>query len=137
MKTKMSKVKGFAAVLTVCLLVGAGVPSLALAGKPGGGTSPTGPSATVTTARTASSVLITDAFKNVGRGTHTEQTKVYSPDGGLYQTFSSTFSPVKGAYTVTHEMLVAGTWAETLPGTWRVRVYLDGAEVGTTTFQLP
>lgn len=131
-------IRRIAAGLVVCLMLGALVPSLAYAGKPsGGGTTETGPTVAISTQRTPSSVRITDAFSGVKRGTHTESTKVYSPDGGLYQTFGSTFSVTKGTYSVTHEMLVEGTWAETMPGTWTVRVYLDGVEVGNKTFPLP
>lgn len=131
--------KRMAVVLVASLLAIVFLPQTAMAGKPSAKPGDDGGAAgvVITTERTATSVFITDEFVNVKRGTHVEETKVYSPDGGLYQTFSSTFSPVKGAYAVTHEVLVAGTWAETLPGTWTARVYLDGTQLGTATFELP
>ena len=124
------KTRILVAVMVTILAVGL-IPMPAWAGR-----APATPKVTITTAATASSELITDKFSSVPKGSHSEQTKVYSPDGGLYQTFTQGFSPVSGAYTVTHEMLVAGAAAETMPGTWTVRVYLDGVLRGTATFQI-
>lgn len=118
-----------AAIMVAALLLATGAPGAAYAGK-----APSGPSVEVACVRTATTVRITDVFKNVPKGTHTEQTHVYTPNGILYQTFSSTFVPTRGAYTVMHEMGVTGTWAQTLPGTWTVRVHLDGAYLGQGTF---
>lgn len=130
MKTKL-----MITVMVATLLLAA-LPAPALAAKPGGGGT-TGPKVVVTCAYDGMNELITDAFSGVSKGTHTEQTKVYSPDGGLYQGFTQSFSLSRaGSYTVTHTLPIAGTWAETMPGTWTVKVYLDGVQLGTSTFQV-
>jgi hypothetical protein len=109
-----------------------------LAGKPG-------PSVTVTTQKNHQGdilISVTDfnAFANLSRGAHTETTKWFSPDGGTYQVFTTDFTVDRtGTFNDSHTILWAGTWAETMPGTWTVRVYLDGSAtpLGSTTVVLP
>jgi hypothetical protein len=130
MKTKMM----ITAMVATLMLAAFPVP--ALAGKPAGGGT-TGPKVAVTCTYDGMNELITDALTSVAKGTHTEQTKVYSPDGGLYQTFTQGFTLSRaGSYTVTHALPIAGTWAESMPGTWTVKVYLDGVQLGTANFQV-
>lgn len=129
MKTKLMITAMVATLLLTAL------PAPALAGKPAGGT--TGPKVTVTCTYDGMNELINDAFSSVPKGTHTEQTKVYSPDGGLYQTFTQSFTLSRaGSYAVTHTLPIAGTWAESMPGAWTVKVYLDGVQLGTGGFQV-
>jgi len=130
MKTKMI------ITLMVATLMLAAFPVPAFAGKPAGGGT-TGPKAVVTCTYDGMNELIKDEFTTVAKGTHSETTKVYSPDGGLYQTFTQSFTLARaGAYTVTHTLPIAGTWAETMPGAWTVRVSLDGVQLGTGGFQV-
>lgn len=130
MKTKLI------VTLMVATLMLAAFPAPALAGKPAGGGT-TGPKVVVTCTYDGMNELIKDAFTGVAKGTHSAVTKVYSPDGGLYQTFTQGFTLTRaGGYTVTHTLPIAGTWAETMPGTWTVKVSLDGVQLGTGSFQV-
>jgi len=126
MKTKVRILTGVATVLVLALML----PSPAIAAK-----RPTvAPKVVITCAQVDGVEYITDTFTGLQATTHTEQTKLYTPDGGLYQTFTQQFVPTNGGYTVTHVMPIVGTWAERLPGTWTVKVYLDGVVLGTGTF---
>lgn len=84
-------------------------------------------------------VIENNAFKNLTNVRHTETTKWFAPDSTLYQSDSVSFTPTKGAYNDSHQLLWAGTWAEQMPGTWTIKVYLDGSgtPLGTKTVVLP
>jgi hypothetical protein len=75
-------------------------------------------------------------FCNLPKGAHVEETRFYSPDGAMYQAYSSTLSSRTRACVVTHQLPIAGTWAAGMPGTWTVRVFLDGQCVVTQQFTL-
>jgi hypothetical protein len=68
---------------------------------------------------------------------HTQILRIYSPDGGLYQQFSSTIPAARQNET---RVPVASTWITeyNLVGTWCVAVYLDGDKFasGRQTFTL-
>lgn len=138
--------KRFLALFVTAVLLTLALPSAVLAeetlgilaGKPG-------PSVTITTQKnyqgeTLISVTEFNDFANLSRGAHNETTKWFSPDGGTYQVFTTDFSVDRtGLFSDSHTILWAGTWAESMPGTWTVGVYLDGSPtpLGTQTVVLP
>jgi hypothetical protein len=65
-------------------------------------------------------------------GTHTQHLDLFSPDGSLYQRFSSALS---GSSTVETRLAVGGTWIteHSLFGAWRVDVFLDREEMPITS----
>ena len=80
-------------------------------------------------------------WQNVPGGTHTQQLAVLLPNGVVYQTISQGFGVPDGTVgspTVTDAMPVAGTFItqRQLTGDWTVQVSLDGAVIGSQTFQL-
>ena len=73
-------------------------------------------------------------------GAHTQQLELITPDGSIYQRFTSAVESVVGRATVETRLPVAGTWITefSLEGTWKVKVYLDEAvtPLATATFTL-
>ena len=70
------------------------------------------------------------AWQNLS-GTHSERLELFSPDGSLYQQFSTQFAgtPVETRLSVT------GTWITqySLFGAWRVDVFLDSETMPITS----
>lgn len=73
-------------------------------------------------------------------GAHVQRLELVTPDGSLYQRFSSDVESADGRAHVETPVPVAGTWITEyqLYGTWTVNVYLDGntTPVATTHFTL-
>ena len=64
-------------------------------------------------------------------GTHTQRLRLFSPDGSLYQGFSTGV----GSSSTETQLLVSGTWITefSLFGAWRVEVFLDSQQMPTTS----
>jgi hypothetical protein len=78
-------------------------------------------------------LLITVTYQNLALGSHSQRLQLYTPDGALYQQFSTAFA-VGGSVSQPETRLpVGGTWItqHSLYGTWRVEVYLDQARTPT------
>ena len=64
-------------------------------------------------------------------GTHTQRLRLFSPDGSLYQGFSTGV----GSSPTETQLPVSGTWISefSLWGAWRVEVFLDGQQMPITS----
>lgn len=86
---------------------------------------------------TTASIDIQTSWTRLAPGsTHTEVLRLYTPGGGLYQSWSSTFSAgATGSAGLTAILPVMGTTiAEySMTGTWKAVVYLDGGATASAT----
>ncbi len=64
-------------------------------------------------------------------GSHSQRLDLFSPDGSLYQRFTTPFADT----SVETRLLVGGTWItqNSLFGAWRVEVFLDGEKMPITS----
>jgi hypothetical protein len=72
---------------------------------------------------------------NLPGGPNTQRIELFSPDGALYQRFSTEFTSPTSATTTETWVPVGGTWItqHSLFGAWRVEVYLDGSATPVAT----
>jgi hypothetical protein len=80
-------------------------------------------------------------WTNVPAGTHTQRLDILEPDGGLYQTFNTSFAIAAnsgGSATTTGTVPVAGSWISQrfLSGNWTVQVSLDDRPEGSQVVRL-
>lgn len=80
-------------------------------------------------------------WTNVPAGTHTQRLDILEPDGGLYQTFNTSFAIAAnsgGSVTTTGTVPVAGSWISQrfLSGNWTVQVSLDDQPEGSQAVRL-
>ena len=68
-------------------------------------------------------------------GAHTQRLELMTPDGSVYQRFTSDVESVTGRAIVETRLPVAGTWITqySLEGKWKVNVYLDDAVAPVTS----
>jgi len=122
--------------------------------SPGGGGNPTSmsvsfcsePGPNCTPANTFSIASLRDLsivvqWTNVPAGTHTQHLDILEPDGGLYQTFNTSFAIAAnsgGSATTTGTVPVAGSWISQrfLSGNWTVQVSLDDQLMGSQVVRL-
>ena len=80
-------------------------------------------------------------WRNYPVGYHLQTTKVFLPDGNLYQSFETPFEITQsnsGLFTTVQAFPVAGGYISqrSLTGDWRVEVLLDGEVVGSQVVRL-
>jgi hypothetical protein len=84
---------------------------------------------------------ISVAWQNVTQDTHTQTTRVFSPDGELFQATEVAFLIPEGSdgtTTTLQTLPVVGTWitARQMTGQWTITVALDGQAMATSSVQL-
>jgi hypothetical protein len=83
---------------------------------------------------------ISVTWQNVPEETHTQTTRIFSPDGELFQAMETSFlipegSP--GTANTVQTLPVIGTWItqRQLTGTWTITVALDGEAMASNSVQ--
>ncbi len=80
-------------------------------------------------------------WRNLPQGMHLQTLNVLLPDGGIYQTYESTFEVTDSTgdtITVAKPVRFVGTWAtqRNVVGNWQAQVSLDGELMGTQEVHL-
>lgn len=84
---------------------------------------------------------ISVAWQNVTQDTHTQTTRVFTPNGELFQATEVAFLIPEGSdgtTTTLQTLPVVGTWitARQMTGQWTITVDLDGQPMATSSVQL-
>lgn len=80
-------------------------------------------------------------WQNLPEGMHLQTLNMLLPDGGIYETFETTFEVTDSTgdtITVAKPVRIVGTWARqrNVVGNWQAQVSLDGELMGTQEVQL-
>jgi len=83
---------------------------------------------------------ISVAWQNLSEDTHTQTTRIFSPDGELFQATDTSFEIAQssaGSAMTVQTLPVIGTWItqRRITGTWKITVDLDGQAMAANSVQ--